>query len=70
MDEKPIKLFTWKKLFILVPAVLIGASLSLIREYRSTGTIETISIVISAITAFVGFIIIAAVAWWANKPEK
>jgi hypothetical protein len=70
MQEKPIKLFTWKKLLIVVPAILIGASMSLIREYRSTGNIETQSIVISVITVLAGLIIVAVVAWWANKSEK
>jgi hypothetical protein len=70
MKNKNIKLFEWKRLFIIIAAMFIGAFWRSAREYFNTGTIKTLNISIALITFFIGLIILAVFIWWANKPEK
>ena len=63
------KLFTRGKFFILFIAILLGSSLSIIREYRVRGSVSGVTLGVS-ITAFVlGLIIILVMRRYANKPE-
>ncbi|BBM84159.1 hypothetical protein [Candidatus Uabimicrobium amorphum] len=70
MNNHNTKLFTTKSWVIAISAIITGASISLVREYYNTNVITTQSIIISLITLVIGLIIIAGVAWWANKPEE
>ena len=54
---------------LCLAAVIAGASLQPIREYRAAGTISTLTIVIAAITFCIGLALVLAVGWWANRPE-
>jgi ABC-type transport system involved in cytochrome c biogenesis permease subunit len=69
MSKNP-NLFSWKQWLISVSALILGSSLSLVREYTETGEIETSSIVISFIVFTIGLVIFGMVHWWANKPEE
>lgn len=70
MGSSTPKLMTKGKLILCIVAVLFGSSLSLIREFRATGTVITQSIVISVITFCVGLAIVSAVGWWVNRPKS
>lgn len=59
-----------KQWVFALSAAAIGASLSLYREYRDTGSVQPSSIVISSVVFCIGLGIIAAVFWYANRPEK
>ncbi len=64
------KLMTRGKLAVMILACVVGASLSPIREYRATGSVQTQSVVISLIVFGVCLAIALAVGWWANRPES
>ncbi len=70
MANSSTKLVNWKTWAILVPASAIGASLSLFRQYRDTGRVQPGSIAIAIFTFCVAIGIAAAVARYANRPEK
>ena len=70
MSAKQPKLMTRGKLTLCLAAVVVGASLQPIREYRAAGTISTLTIVIAAITFCIGLALVLAVGWWANRPER
>jgi hypothetical protein len=64
------RLFTKGKFFIMLCALLVGASLGIVREYHAKGAVSNITVG-SSIAAFViGLILIALLGWYANKPEK
>jgi len=70
MADSPKKLVTWKQWVLALSAAAVGASLSLYREYRDTGSVQAGSIVLSMFVFCVGLGIIAAVFWYANRPES
>ena len=70
MTSTQPKLMTKGKFALCITAVAAGASISLVREYRATGTVGTQGIVISLIVLCVGISIVLAVGWWANRPES
>jgi type III secretory pathway component EscS len=70
MTSTQPKLMTKGKLALCLAAGAVGASVSLVREYRATGTVQTQSIVISLIVLCVCISIILVVGWWANRPES
>ena len=70
MGNGPKKLVTWKHWCLAISAAAVGVSLSLYREYRDTGAVQASSLVLSAVV-FCGVLgIIAAVFWYANRPES
>lgn len=69
MSKNP-KLFSWKQWLISVSALIVGCSLSPVREYKETGKIGTSSIVISFIVFAIGLVIFGLVHRQANKPEE
>ena len=70
MTDAPKKLVTWKNWVLALLAAAVGASLSLYREFRDTGTVRASSVILSVFVFCVGLGIIAAVFWYANRPEK
>ena len=64
------KLFTAKSFAIAILAVLTGSSLSIIQEFRKTGTVSGITIGASIAAFILGLVIIILIARYANKPEK
>jgi hypothetical protein len=70
MANSSKRLVTWKQWVLALSAAAIGASLSLYREYRDTGSVQPSSIAISALVFCIGLGIIAVVFWYANRPEK
>ena len=70
MGDPPKKLVSWWHWALAIVAVTAGSSLSLYREHRDTGTVQTSSLVISAITFCFGFAIVAGVFLYANRPES
>lgn len=70
MADSPKKLVTWKEWALALSAAAVGASLSLHREYRATGSVQAASIVFSVVAFCVALGIIAAVFWYANRPES
>lgn len=65
-----MKLMTWRQWAMLVPALIGGSTMRLYGEYRETGTMRTSSIVISIVVFCLGLLILAALSWHANRPEK
>jgi len=64
------KLITKGKFYLLLGSLLVGASLGVIREYRTRGSVSAVTVG-SSIAAFViGLAIISVIGWYANKPEK
>jgi hypothetical protein len=61
---------TWKHWILALSAAAVGASLSLYREYRDTGTVQKGSIAFSLVVFCVGSGVIAAMFWYANRPER
>jgi predicted Na+-dependent transporter len=70
MSAKQPKLMTKGKFALCLAAVIVGASLQPVREYRATGAVSTQTGVIAAITFCIGLAIVLAVGWWANRPER
>ena len=58
------------KFFIIFSALVVGASLGIVREYRSKGTISAATIGASIAAFIIGLIILAVIGRYANKPEK
>ena len=58
------------KFFIMFCALLVGASLGIVREYRSKGTVSAATIGVSIAAFIIGLIIIVVIGRYANKPEK
>lgn len=64
------KLFTKGKFFIMLAALLVGASLGTIREHHAKGSVSGVTIGASIGAFVIGLIIIVVMGWYANKPEK
>jgi len=64
------KLMTKGKFFIMFSTLLLGASLSIVREYRSIGSVSAATIGASIAAFISGLIIIVVIVRYANKPEK
>ena len=64
------KLMTKGKFVLLLGAVLVGASLGSVREYRAKGSVSTVTLVSSIAAFVVGLVILMVVTRYANKPEK
>ena len=64
------KLMTKGKFFIMFCALLVGASLGIVREYRSKGTVSVATIGASIAAFIIGLILIVVIGRYANKPEK
>ena len=58
------------KFFIMLCALLVGASLGILREYRAKGNVSPATIGASVGTFVIGVVIVAVIGWYANKPEK
>ena len=58
------------KFVLLLGAVLVGASLGSVREYRAKGSVSTVTLVSSIAAFVVGLVILMVVTRYANKPEK
>ena len=69
MSTASPKLMTKGKFVICLIAVIIGAALQPIREYRATGTVSGLTAVIAAVVFCIGLAMVVAVGWWANRPE-
>lgn len=64
------KLFTKGKFCIMLAALLAGALLGIVREYRAKGTVSNLTLC-AALAAFViGVVIVVGLGWYANKPEE
>ena len=70
MSRERIKLVTWPKIILMILACFVGASYRLVKEYYESGNIAPSEIMISAITFFIGLVIVFLVAHYANKPEE
>lgn len=70
MTNKQPKLCTKKRYAIAFTGILIGVLLGIYREFRDTGTVTGITIVISVVALLVGTTTIIFVGRYANKPEK
>ena len=57
------------KFALCAAAVIAGASLQPIREYRTSGIVSRSTIIIAVVTLCLGFALVHAVGWWANRPE-
>jgi hypothetical protein len=55
---------------LCVAAVIVGALLQPIHEYRATGIISRLTVTIAAITFCIGLALVLAVGWWAIRPER
>jgi len=58
------------KFFLLFSALVVGASLGIVREYRSKGAVSTPTIGASVAAFIIGLIILTVIGRYANKPEK
>ena len=70
MSTRGPKLMTWDRFALCVAGAIVGVSLQPIREYRATGTVSRLTLVIAAIVFCIGLALILAVSWWANRPER
>ncbi len=70
MTRRTTKLYSGRTWLIMLSALFVGSGLSLYREHRNTGALETSSLVISIITFLVGVAICGGVSWWGNRPER
>jgi uncharacterized membrane protein YjjP (DUF1212 family) len=70
MSAASPKLMTKGKFAICLIAVIIGAALQPLREYRATGTVSGLTAAIAAVVFCMGLAIVVAVGWWANRPER
>jgi uncharacterized membrane protein len=70
MSAASPKLMTKGKFAMCLIAVIIGAALQPIREYRVTGTVSGLTVAIAAVVFCIGLAIVLAVGWWANRPER
>jgi hypothetical protein len=64
------KLVTKGKVVLMVSALVVGASLGIVREYRSHGAVSTATIGASVAAFIIGLIILIVISRYANKPEK
>jgi hypothetical protein len=64
------KLFTKGKFFMLLGALVVGASWGIVKEYQAKGSVSGVTIGSSIAALVTGLIIVAGTAWYANKPEK
>jgi hypothetical protein len=69
MSEKSRKLATRKQWVIAITAAVAGASLSLYREYRNTGSVRSSSILVAAIVFLFALALMAAIFRYANRPK-
>jgi hypothetical protein len=70
MSATSPKLMTKGKFALLLIAVIVGAALQPIREYRTTGTVSGLTAAIAAVVFCIGLAIVMAIGWWANRPES
>jgi hypothetical protein len=70
MSTSSPKLMTRGKFALCLMAVIVGAALQPIREYRATGTVTGLTAAIAAIVFCVGLAMVMAIGWWANRPER
>ena len=70
MSATSPKLMTKGKFALCLIAVIIGAALQPIREYRSTGTVSGLTAAIAAVVFCMGLAIVLTIGWWANRPER
>jgi hypothetical protein len=64
------KLMTRGKLFGMFIALLVGVSWRILDDYGAYGKVSTLTIGTAIFAFVVSFSIVAAVGWYANKPEK
>jgi hypothetical protein len=64
------KLFTHGKFFILFIAILFGPAMFIIREYRAKGSVSGSTLGASVAAFVIGLIILVAMGWYSNKPER
>jgi hypothetical protein len=64
------KLMTRGKLFGMFIALLVAVSWRIAGDYGAHGKVSTLTIVTAIFAFVVSFSIVAAVGWYANKPEK
>jgi uncharacterized membrane protein len=57
------------KFALCAAAVIAGASLQPIREYRTSGIVSKSTIIIAAVALCLGLALVFTVGWWANRPE-
>jgi hypothetical protein len=64
------KLFTRGKVILILGALIVGATLGIVREYRADGRVSGVTIGASAAALAIGLAILYVMAWYGNKPEK
>jgi hypothetical protein len=64
------KLMTRGRYVLGTAAVIVGASLQPIREYRTGGIISRATVISAAIAFCLGLALVLVVGWWANRPER
>lgn len=69
MNNQPTKLITWQKWILAFSALAVGAGWPLYREYRDKGSIDSTSIIGSAVARVIGVVVIVAIFTYANRPE-
>jgi len=65
--RKPIKLLTWKRTILLMGVVILVSAFMMYRDYKVKGYFD----LIANIPPFaISIVTLAAVGYWATRPEK
>lgn len=65
--KKPIKLCTWKRGGLLLAVLLLVSAFMVYRDYKAKDYFDWVA----NVPPFVmGIVILVAVVYWANRPEK
>jgi len=67
--KPPIKLFGWKRAILPLSAGVAIVAFRLYQSYEKKGRLDGVDVGVSIVTLAMLFGIMAAVAWWANKPD-
>ena len=69
-NQPPPKLYTKGTFVMMFCALLGGASMGMVREFRAKGTVSHATMGASAAAFVIGLIILIVISRYANKPEK
>ena len=64
------KLMTQGKFLTIFIALLVGVSWRILEDYGKHGKVSPLTVGTSIVAFAVCFTVVAAVGWYANKPEK
>jgi hypothetical protein len=70
LRDEPKTRFTWKHWAVIIPALIVGVSISLAYEYWKSGAISSDNLFTSALALAVGIAFAVIISRRANKPDS